>query len=317
MATLEAKPTDVESLEQMFETNAPAPRSGYLRWKGIQDRALAAIMLVPAMPLIGALALLVRLTSRGPGIFQQERVGQGGKIYTMYKLRSMRADAEVGTGAVWSQKQDPRVTWLGKILRATHLDELPQLFNVVKGEMSLVGPRPERAEFVCVLVEKIPGYMTRLEVLPGITGLAQINLPPDTDLRSVRRKQHLDVEYIRSIGWSLDLRIVLCTSLRLIGISGLNAMRWMKLQRQVPEFVGGELRNQELELTPEQLAVACEACERALDGESSNTDELDREALRQTITFSVGNTLSDDQLSGVLQQIRKHREQQSASAQSQ
>ncbi|MAR10719.1 MAG: hypothetical protein CL681_12170 [Blastopirellula sp.] len=317
MATLESKSTDAQSLEQMFDAKHQAHLQGYLRWKGVQDRVLATILLVPAMPLIGALALLVRLTSRGPGIFQQERVGRSGKLYTMYKLRSMRSDAEAATGAVWSQKQDPRVTWLGKILRATHMDELPQLFNVIKGEMALVGPRPERAEFVYVLVEKIPGYMTRLEVLPGITGLSQINLPPDTDLLSVRRKQHLDVEYIQSLGWSLDLRIILCTSLRLVGISGFKAMQWMKLQRRIPEFVEAEGRGEQLELTPEQLAIAFEACEKALDEDASSTDELDREALRQTITFSVGNSLSDDQLTGVLNQLREHRDQQSPSVQSQ
>lgn len=317
MATLEAKPTDAESLHEMFNDKLQIHDRRYLRWRRMQDRFLAVMMLIPAMPLIGALALLVRMTSRGPGIFQQERVGRGGKIYTMYKLRSMRVDAEAGTGAVWSQRQDPRVTWLGKILRATHLDELPQLFNVAKGEMSLVGPRPERAEFVCVLAEKIPGYMKRLTVLPGITGLAQINLPPDTDLLSVRRKQHLDMDYIQTANWWLDMRIILCTSLRLLGINGMTAMRLLALQRKVPEFTGGQLSDEQVELTPEQIAVACEACEQALARDVDGTDELDREALRQTITFSVGNTLSDDQLSGVLKQLRKHREQQRTSVQSQ
>jgi hypothetical protein len=107
------------------------------------------------------------------------------------------------------------------------------LFNVLRGEMSLVGPRPERPEFVAVLTEQIPGYLNRLQVLPGITGLAQVNLPPDTDLDSVRRKLALDCEYIDRAGLSLDLRIVLCTLLRVVGLRGGRGVRWLGLQRTV------------------------------------------------------------------------------------
>ena len=114
-----------------------------------------------------------------------------------------------------------------------HLDELPQLFNVLRGEMSLVGPRPERPEFVVVLADKIPGYVDRLSVLPGITGLAQINLPPDTDLDSVRRKLVLDREYIERVGPLLDLRIILCTLFRLVGIRGGRGVRLLGLLRTV------------------------------------------------------------------------------------
>jgi hypothetical protein len=133
----------------------------------------------------------------------------------MYKIRTMRHDAEVGTGPVWTQQQDPRVTPVGKVLRKLHLDELPQLFNVLVGDMSLVGPRPERPEFVRVLGEAIPGYRNRLAVRPGITGLAQINLPPDSDLVSVQRKVMLDCEYIERGGLWLDTRLMICTFLRL------------------------------------------------------------------------------------------------------
>ena len=116
----------------------------------------------------------------------------------MYKIRTMRHDAESGTGPVWTQTtRDPRITAIGRVLRQFHLDELPQLLNVVKGEMSVIGPRPERPEFVHVLAESIPGYLKRLVVRPGMTGLAQLNLPPDSDLNSVRRKLALDCEYIR------------------------------------------------------------------------------------------------------------------------
>jgi lipopolysaccharide/colanic/teichoic acid biosynthesis glycosyltransferase len=152
----------------------------------------------------------------------------------MYKLRSMRCDAEARTGPVWaSAGHDPRVTPLGYWLRYLHLDELPQLYNILRGEMALVGPRPERPEFVGLLAEQIPGYWERLKVKPGITGLAQINLPPDTDLHSVRCKLVLDREYVERGGLVLDARIVLCTLLRLVGLRGGRAVSLLGLRRVV------------------------------------------------------------------------------------
>lgn len=210
------------------------PLSAYLRWKSLLDRSAALVLLIPGLPMIGLLVILIRLTSRGPGVYRQERVGQNGQGFTMYKLRSMRSDAEAKSGPVWSAPgSDSRVTRLGYWLRKLHLDELPQLFNVLRGEMSLIGPRPERPEFVKVLAESIPGYMDRLRVAPGITGLAQINLPPDTDLDSVRRKLVLDLEYIDTASFLLDIRMFVCTLFRLIGIKGDTAMRVMWLTRTV------------------------------------------------------------------------------------
>jgi lipopolysaccharide/colanic/teichoic acid biosynthesis glycosyltransferase len=189
----------------------------------------------------------VRATSKGPGIYQQTRVGKGGRIFTMYKVRSMRCDAEGKTGPTWAGVvRDPRVTPLGYWLRLLHLDELPQLFNVLRGEMSLVGPRPERPEFVSILAEQVPGYLDRLSVAPGITGLAQINLPPDTDLDSVRRKLVLDCEYIKTAGILLDVRILLCTALRMFGLRGGASVRLLGLERKVelpdaaPEMSAGQ-----------------------------------------------------------------------------
>lgn len=222
---------------EYLESDSPAadspPVLAYHDWKRPFDRMLALLLLIPGLPLIGILSLLVRLTSRGPAIYRQVRVGRRGRIYTMYKLRSMRSDAEKSSGPAWSQKGDPRITPLGRLLRKLHLDELPQLFNVVRGEMALIGPRPERPEFVVVLGREIPGYLRRIDVLPGVTGLAQINLPPDTDLDSVRRKLVLDTEYIDQAHPWLDARILLCTLLRVAGLSGQLAMRATRLQRDV------------------------------------------------------------------------------------
>ncbi len=208
--------------------------SAYCRRKVILDRALAALLLLPGLPIIGFLMLLVRLTSRGPGIFRQARLGLHGRRFLMYKIRTMRLDAEAASGPVWTtQARDPRVTRVGSVLRHVHLDELPQLINILKGEMSLVGPRPERPEFVHVLTEAIPGYWSRLGVPPGVTGLAQLNLPPDSDLTSVRRKLVLDREYIEHAGLLLDLRILACTFLRMIRVPERWLMAIFRLGRAV------------------------------------------------------------------------------------
>ena len=202
--------------------------------RAIIERVMGLLLLVLVSPLIVALVVVIRLTSPGPGIYCQRRVGLRGRIFTMYKLRSMRSDAENRSGPVWaSVVRDARVTPLGYWLRRLHLDELPQLYNVARGEMALVGPRPERPEFVQILAEQIPEYLDRLEVKPGITGLAQINLPPDSDLQSVRRKLVLDQEYIRCAGPLFDARIVLCTALRVFGLRGGRAVSLMGLSRTV------------------------------------------------------------------------------------
>lgn len=203
--------------------------SSYFRWKAVGSRLAAALILIPALPVMALLIVLVRLTSRGPGLYRQVRVGRHGRTFLLYKIRTMRHDAEAKTGPVWTQPHDPRVTRLGRFLRRVHLDELPQLFNVIRGEMVLVGPRPERPEFTQFLAREIPGYMDRYLVAPGITGLAQINLPPDTDIDSVRRKLVLDLQYIRTASLSLDLRILACTSSRLIGLPGLTIAQWLGL----------------------------------------------------------------------------------------
>ena len=212
--------------------------SGYFRWKGILDRALAAVLLVPGIPIICLSIALVRRTSKGPGIYSQTRVGKGRRIFTMYKIRTMRHDAEDGTGPVWTKNndEDDRITPVGRFLRKTHLDEFPQLFNVLKGEMSLIGPRPERPEFVAVLAGAVPNYLDRIAVKPGITGLAQVNLDPDVDVESVCRKLVLDTEYIKHATLLFDVRMLLATLLYLFGCNADWAKRVTRLKREVPRL---------------------------------------------------------------------------------
>lgn len=208
--------------------------SSYLNGSGLAGRFIGLCMLLVCLPVIGVLVLLVRTTSKGPGLYRQVRVGKNGRIFVMYKVRSMVQDAEVGTGPVWTQdSNDPRITAIGSFLRKSHLDELPQLFNVVCGDMALFGPRPERPELVHILADNVPGYLNRLSVRPGITGLAQINLPPDTDIESVRRKLILDEEYIRTANLLMEVRMFVWTGLRLVGIPASFATRVCGLGRDV------------------------------------------------------------------------------------
>jgi lipopolysaccharide/colanic/teichoic acid biosynthesis glycosyltransferase len=179
---------------------------------------LAAVLLVAALPVLAAAALLIKLTSPGPVIYTQTRLGRGGRRFTIYKLRTMRHNCEAASGIRWATRGDPRVTWVGRVLRATHIDELPQLINVIRGDMSLIGPRPERPEIVAGLVRAIPDYPLRHRVRPGVTGLAQIQLPADTDLESVRRKLALDLVYIRERTLWLDARIAVGTLLKVIAL---------------------------------------------------------------------------------------------------
>ncbi len=237
------------SLSWNSEPSEEVTPSSYFRFKGSIERVLAFALLLPGLPIIALLAVLVRLTSRGPGIYRQTRVGKDGRIFRMYKIRTMRVDAESRSGAVWTQVNDPRITRLGRVLRKLHLDEFPQLFNVLRGEMSLIGPRPERPVFVQSLTKEIPGYLNRIKVCPGITGLAQINLPPDTDLDSVRQKLVLDLEYIREAGLFVDIRMFLCTCIRLMGFNGEIAMSVMGLHREVPDPTGDDRSAEETKET--------------------------------------------------------------------
>lgn len=186
--------------------------------KRVFDVAVALILFLLTLPLILLAMALVKLTSRGPAIYSQTRLGKDGLPFTIYKLRTMSQDAEKD-GACWSLPGDCRVTRIGRWLRKTHIDELPQLWNVLKGDMSLVGPRPERPEFVPQLEQAIPHYRRRLLVRPGVTGLAQVQLPPDSDLESVRVKLAYDIHYVAHAGLWLDLRLCWATFFKMLGVS--------------------------------------------------------------------------------------------------
>lgn len=209
------------------------------------DIASSLLGLVLIAPVMAIIAVAIKLDSRGPVFFKQNRVGknrrreqlsleldegvvrldvrrmeQHGQVFAMLKFRTMRVDAEAKTGPVWAVENDPRVTRVGRFLRRTRLDEIPQLWNVLKGEMTMVGPRPERPEFVVQFAEEIEGYTDRLWVRPGITGLSQVRQGYDRCLDDVKRKLANDVEYIQNRSLWLDLSICWATVSVMIGGRG-------------------------------------------------------------------------------------------------
>lgn len=193
----------------------------YNAGKVVFDYAVALTALPPALLLIGLAALAIKCTSPGPVFYTQTRLGLGGRRYRIVKLRTMHHNVELRSGIKWAKGDDDRVTRVGRLLRRTHVDELPQLFNVLLGHMSLVGPRPERPEVIAAkgLERLVPGYRLRLLVKPGVTGLAQVQLPPDEDTTSVRHKVVYDLYYVRKQGLLLDARLVMATLLKTLGAS--------------------------------------------------------------------------------------------------
>ena len=221
---------DESAVSDEIQHDACLETSPYFSRKALATRVLGAMMLVITSPLILLLVVLVWCTSAGPGLFRQQRIGKGRREFTMYKIRTMHEDAEKATGPIWCRPADSRITCIGRMLRFLHLDELPQLINIVRGEMDLVGPRPERPGIVSWLEKEIPLYSERLAILPGVTGLAQINLPPDETRDCVRRKLVLDLEYIATASLGLDFRILLCTAMRMMGIRHGRAVRLLRLE---------------------------------------------------------------------------------------
>ena len=196
--------------ETWFLENIAREVSFYDPLKRAGEFLFALVIGFVLLPVEIVIAVLVTLTSRGPVIFRQVRVGERGREFTLYKFRSMRADAEKN-GAQWAQKNDARTTPIGGMLRASHLDELPQLWNIIRGDLSFVGPRPERPEFVRKLQAKIPYYEARFFVKPGVTGWAQIHHRADLTDEDVAEKLQYDIYYLKNRSPILDWTIILKT----------------------------------------------------------------------------------------------------------
>ena len=179
--------------------------------KRLIDLLFSLVVLVAGLPVWIGLALAVRLTSRGPAIYRQKRVGRKGRSFTMLKFRTMHQDAEAKTGPIWAKKDDPRYTGLGRWLRKMRLDEVPQLWNVLRGDMSLIGPRPERPFFVERFIIDVPLYNRRHRVRPGITGWAQVMWHYDRSLDDVRQKLKYDLFYIENMSLRMDFKILFRT----------------------------------------------------------------------------------------------------------
>jgi sugar transferase (PEP-CTERM system associated) len=197
---------DLRPADLIFSSEL-GPRHLSVAFQSLYCTLFAGVLLVAFSPVMLLVALTVRLTSNGPVLFRQERVGKGDRNFTVYKFRSMSANAEAETGAVWARPDDPRITPFGRFLRRSRLDELPQLYNVLKGDMAIAGPRPERPEFVEKLSREIPYYRQRHCVKPGITGWAQINYKYGDSVSDVVMKLEYDLYYIKNMSISLDAYI--------------------------------------------------------------------------------------------------------------
>jgi lipopolysaccharide/colanic/teichoic acid biosynthesis glycosyltransferase len=220
---------EIDCLPADTEVRVPDdPLCWYLGVKAILDYTIALVLLPIAIVVVGLAALAVKMTSPGPAFYVQTRLGLHGRRYQLFKIRTMYHNCETRSGVQWSTKGDHRITPIGRILRLLHVDELPQLINVLRGEMSLVGPRPERPEVVQTkdLIRLVPGYQHRLLVKPGMTGLAQVQLPADTDVTSVRYKVVYDLYYLQNLGLWLDVRLLLATVFKAMGC-GPQVIRWV------------------------------------------------------------------------------------------
>jgi sugar transferase (PEP-CTERM system associated) len=197
---------------QLIFSSELGPNRGRVMLQSMYSLPIAIVAAAITAPVMLLVAAVVRVSSPGPALFRQQRVGKNDAVFTLYKFRSMYRDAEAASGAVWAKKDDPRITPAGKWLRRLRLDELPQLFNVLKGDMSIVGPRPERPEFVAELAQHIPYYRQRHCVKPGITGWAQINLKYGDTIEDTITKLEYDLYYIKNLAPALDALIMFHTA---------------------------------------------------------------------------------------------------------
>ncbi len=206
------KRVDIDNLQEAWIATLGRQGQGGLQrvFNRTGDIAISLVFLIATLPLMLVVALMVRLDSPGPVLYRQERVGLGGRTFTLFKFRSMRANAEA-RGPAWAQQRDPRVTRVGSFMRRTRIDELPQLFNVLRGEMGFIGPRPERPHFVEQLAEAIPHYRERARVKPGLTGWAQVNYPYGASVEDARAKLSYDLYYVQHRNPLLDILILFAT----------------------------------------------------------------------------------------------------------
>ena len=229
------------ALCRIGEADVPPPailkrRSAYPYVKATLEWMIALTMMLVAVPLVACLGILLKCTSEGPVFYSQTRLGRSGRTFRIFKLRTMIHNCEATTGPVWSIAGDSRVTTIGRWLRDTHLDELPQLWNVLRCDMSLIGPRPERPEIAAKIERWLPRFRERLLVRPGITGLAQMRLPADSDIGTVHEKLEHDLQYVRSVSASLDARIAVSTALHFVGWAATAASRRL-VERFAPSQV--------------------------------------------------------------------------------
>ena len=247
----------------------------------LADRAinvlLAVAILILTAPFILLACLAVKLTSRGPVIYTQVRLGRHGRSFKIFKIRTMHHNCEGATGPRWSTPGDPRITVVGRGLRVSHLDELPQLWNVLRGEMALVGPRPERPEIAEQLARVVPRYSERPRAIPGLTGLAQIQLPPDAAIDCVRRKLTCDLYYMRRRTRWLDVRILVATATGVVGIP----FSWPKRLLGIPSL--------------EQMERS-EPTVEARVGASGSDDVVVRRGVGDALPASVGVATPHSQL---------------------
>lgn len=192
----------------------------YLCWRRTIDIAFGLLGLAFLILILAVLALLIYLDSPGPIFYSQERVGYQGKKFRMYKIRSMCVNAEHTGNAMWTSKNDTRVTRIGRFLRATHLDELPQALNILRGEMSLIGPRPERQAFVSELEVLEPLYHRRLDVKPGLTGWAQVSYGYGSEAKAELDKLQYDIYYVEHQSFKLDIKILMKTLFEVVRCHG-------------------------------------------------------------------------------------------------
>ena len=202
---------DLSDISLPQSQKVPLQRKSYLEMKRLLDFVFALSIFFVTLPIMVLCGVMIKFSTRGPVFYKQPRVGMDGKIFEILKLRTMREDAEAETGPVWAKHNDTRITMVGKFLRKSHLDELPQMINVLRGDMSLVGPRPERPVFVKQFNEIIPHYYKRLSIKPGVTGLAQVRYKYDETLADVKKKLAYDLLYIKNMCWYVDMTIIFLT----------------------------------------------------------------------------------------------------------